>query len=57
MYYECDLNGTPVSCQIIEWDKVTGKCLIEYTDLIGVLRLWVDGDRIKERIPLLEISQ
>lgn len=57
MYYECDLNGTPVSCQIIEWDKVTGKCLIEYTDPIGLLRLWVDGDRIKERIPLLEISQ
>ena len=57
MYYECDLNGTPVSCQLIEWDNVTGKCLIEYTDPIGLLRLWVDGDRIKERIPLLEISQ
>jgi len=57
MYYECDLNGTPVSCQLIEWDKVTGKCLIEYTDRIGVLRLWVNGDRIKERTPLLEISQ
>jgi len=56
MYYECDLNGTPVSCQLIEWDEVTGQCLIEYTDRVGLLRLWVDGDRIKERTPLQEIS-
>jgi hypothetical protein len=42
MYYECDLNGTPVSCQLIQWDAVSGKCLIEYTDPIGLLRLWVD---------------
>ena len=56
MYYECDLNGTPVSCQLIEWDNVTGQCLIEYTDRIGLLRLWIDGDRIKERTPLQEIS-
>ena len=36
MYYECDLNGTPVSCQLIQWDAVSGKCLIEYTDPIGL---------------------
>ena len=56
MYYECDINGTPVSCQLIQWDAVSGKCLIEYTDPIGLLRLWVDGDRIKGRAVPHEIS-
>lgn len=56
MYYECDLNDVTVACQIIEWDQVTGQCLIEYTDQIGLLRIWVNGGRIKERTPLQEIS-
>lgn len=57
MMYECDLKGSPVSCEILEWDTLTGQCLIEYTDRIGLLRLWVDGATIKHRIPEQEISQ
>ena len=56
MYYECDLNGTPVSCQIIRWDATGRKCLIEYTDPVGLLLLWVNGDRIKGRAVPHEIS-
>jgi len=57
MYFECDINGTPVSCQLIEWHPIVNKCLVEYTDKVGLLRLWIDGAKIKERVPTHEISQ
>jgi hypothetical protein len=57
MYYECDLNGFPVSCQLIEWHPSANKCLVEYTDKVGLLRLWIDSARIKERVPSYDVSQ
>lgn len=58
MYYECNLDSAPVSCEIVEWDLLTGWCLIEYTDpTSGLLRKWVDGDKISGRTPAQEISQ
>lgn len=57
MLYECDLNGIPVSCTILEWDNIVGKCLIEYQDPIGLLRLWVNSDTIRPNLVHLETSQ
>lgn len=57
MYFECDINGFPVSCQLIEWHPIVNKCLIEYTDPIGLLRLWVDSDIITGKAVPSEISQ
>lgn len=57
MIYECNLNGTPVSCCILEWNDTKNKCLIEYQDSIGPLRLWVDPAIIKGNAVPFEISQ
>lgn len=57
MYFECDINGFSLSCQLIEWHPAVNKCLIEYTDRIGLLRLWVDSDRIVGKAVPSEISQ
>ena len=57
MLYECDLNGVPVSCQLIEYDYEIGKYLIEYEDKAGRLRLYVNPDKIKGPAVPHEISQ
>jgi hypothetical protein len=57
MIYETEINNTPVACTIVDWDTVTGKCLVEYKDITGVLQSWVDGDRIRPNQVYLDSSQ
>ena len=54
--YECFIDGVPVTCQIVETDDLTGHHLVEYRDVTGPLRKWVNPD-ILVRTPQHEISQ